>query len=129
MARKGWDQLSAKYRARLERNGISKSGYERGDSIRSARGHAKTPERPGQGSAVQFPDYWRERNRLSREFALKKERLFGDRPRFSGNRSFRNVRQTKVSMAELRWAIAADESELIGAIVSDAKHYAFIGYH
>src|SRR5690606_30124230 len=37
--RKGWDQLSEKYRNRLVRNGISQRDYEQGVSLASARGH------------------------------------------------------------------------------------------
>lgn len=43
--RKGWSELSPSYRARLERNGVTESQYTSGASIRSARGHAVTPER------------------------------------------------------------------------------------
>lgn len=39
MARKGWDQLSAPYRARLERNGITRESHAQGVSLRAARGH------------------------------------------------------------------------------------------
>lgn len=43
-----WDVLDLKYRARLERNGLTRAGYARGDSLKSARGHKpdKTPEHP-----------------------------------------------------------------------------------
>lgn len=36
-----WDSLSPTYRARLERNGISKSAYLSGVSLQKARGQAK----------------------------------------------------------------------------------------
>ena len=39
MARKGWDSLSAKYRARLQKGGISKTKYESGEKLHKARGH------------------------------------------------------------------------------------------
>lgn len=40
MARKGWDELSPSYRKRLERSGIAKSQYERGEGdLSAARGH------------------------------------------------------------------------------------------
>lgn len=42
--RKGWDQLSASYRGRLEKAGTTRSDYERGRSIARARGHGETPE-------------------------------------------------------------------------------------
>lgn len=46
MARKGWNQLSNTYRGRLERAGVSRSVYESGGSLQSARGHGTTPEKP-----------------------------------------------------------------------------------
>lgn len=44
--RKGWDNLSAPYRRRLERRGITRLAYERGDSLTRARGHFITPSTP-----------------------------------------------------------------------------------
>ena len=38
-ARKGWDNLSDKYRDRLLRGGITKQQYEQGTPLASARGH------------------------------------------------------------------------------------------
>jgi hypothetical protein len=52
--RKGWDELvndngeSTAYRRRLERAGITRAAYENGASLKSARGHKHTPERPQQ---------------------------------------------------------------------------------
>jgi len=44
---KSWDNLSADYRDRLSRKGITKAGYESGSqSVTAARGHANTPEHP-----------------------------------------------------------------------------------
>ncbi len=46
MARKGWENLSDSYRARLIRGGVSKSAYESGASLYKARGkHSKGHER------------------------------------------------------------------------------------
>jgi hypothetical protein len=39
VARKGWDRLSADYRARLERHGITRTQYDSGASLQKARGH------------------------------------------------------------------------------------------
>lgn len=47
--RKGWEQLSEGYRARLSRGGISRSEYEGGASLKSARGH-RTPSGIGEKS-------------------------------------------------------------------------------
>lgn len=40
MTRRIWGTLSGSYRERLQRNGISQAAYERGESLKSARGHA-----------------------------------------------------------------------------------------
>lgn len=46
--RKGWDNLSPAYRHRLERSGITRRLYERGEPITRARGHFTSPlKRPG----------------------------------------------------------------------------------
>lgn len=39
MARKAWGDLSANYRRRLERAGITRSKHARGESLTRARGH------------------------------------------------------------------------------------------
>jgi hypothetical protein len=48
MARNAWESLSDSYRKRLTRGGIDRAAYERGDSLKTARGHkaGKTPEHP-----------------------------------------------------------------------------------
>jgi hypothetical protein len=56
--RKGWGQLSEKYRARLTRAGISQSDYERGRSIAHGRGHLETPEH-GKKQAIKHPERYR----------------------------------------------------------------------
>jgi hypothetical protein len=43
-SRKGWHALSPGYRARLEKNGVTKAQYDAGKSIAKARGHSQTPE-------------------------------------------------------------------------------------
>lgn len=45
MARKGWDSLSASYRGRLERKGITRVQYDSGASLQRARGHTREGER------------------------------------------------------------------------------------
>jgi hypothetical protein len=68
-ARKGWDSLSAGYRKRLERSGISKRDYQNGVSLSRARGHEKTPERPERAykgkNAARYGEY-REKRRQKR---------------------------------------------------------------
>lgn len=50
---RNWEALSATYRGRLERGGVTRSAYESGVSLSGARGHAATPERPSR--AVKHP--------------------------------------------------------------------------
>jgi hypothetical protein len=42
--RKGWNQLSQSYRNRLSKGGMTEARYNAGESLKKARGHAKTPE-------------------------------------------------------------------------------------
>lgn len=58
-ARKGWDQLSPAYRRRLGKAGVSERDYASGRSIKAARGHAFTPERPRQAARnpEMYPKY------------------------------------------------------------------------
>jgi len=51
--RKGWDELSEGYRSRLVKGGVSKTDYESGASLKSARGH-KTPTGIGEKSYQQL---------------------------------------------------------------------------
>lgn len=46
--RKGWSKLSASYRGRLERQGITRESYTRGADLRGARGHR--PSAPSQAA-------------------------------------------------------------------------------
>lgn len=54
--RKSWESLSPSYRSRLERSGISAESYSQGVSLKAARGHATTPERPER--AFRHPDVY-----------------------------------------------------------------------
>lgn len=54
--RRTWSALSESYRNRLTRSGITESEFSSGASLRAARGHAATPERPKQ--AFRNPDLY-----------------------------------------------------------------------
>lgn len=128
--RRGWDTLSAAYRGRLERAGITQSDYERGESIRGARGHAQTPERPTQRiTREQFPQYFNNRVRMTRELEAKKERIFGDSVRWTATKSSRAIREHPPSIAELKWALAASDEEIYDAISDNHEQYKFLAYH
>lgn len=54
-----WSGLAAGTQHRYEQAGISRSEYESGASLRSARGHAATPEHPGTGAnRPEFESYY-----------------------------------------------------------------------
>jgi hypothetical protein len=73
MAR-NWAGLSDSTRRRYERAGVSRAAYESGASLRAARGHATTPERPEAGrNRPEFQQYHQVRDDIMR---LKRE-IFG----------------------------------------------------
>lgn len=132
MARKPWAQLTPTYRARLEKAGISQKDFEAGASIKAARGHATTPERPGQYNPQQFPKYAAERQKLNALMQAKKERVFGGSARWGkggAERSMRWLREKPPAIGNLRWAVyKASDEELFDAIREDPKTFTFLGY-
>lgn len=65
-----WNALSPAYRKRLERSGISREQYLRGNKLSAARGHRSTPERPARAAKnpARYKDYLtRLYQRFSRE--------------------------------------------------------------
>jgi hypothetical protein len=139
VARKGWDALSAQYRKRLEKGGISRADYTAGRSLSKARGHAQTPEHPtDKVDKAKYPNYYAKRQQLIRDFQRKKARLWGHledetrslgRTRFNRKNSFDNVRDGRMSNKLLQWALDADEEDLIDALRDDSETFAFVGYH
>lgn len=129
MARKGWDALSPAYRARIEKAGLTRADYEAGTSLTRARGHANTPERPSRYDPAKYQKYAAERRRLTAAVEDRKRELFGDRPRWNKERSDRAIREKPPSLKLLRWALEADENELIDAIRESPETYRFLGYH
>lgn len=71
---RNWDSLSGGYRQRLERAGVNRVQYERGDNLQAARGHSG-----GEGHVTR-KDY------IDRIQAVKVER-YGDKPSFHAARS------------------------------------------
>lgn len=128
MARKGWSSLSAGYKARLEKAGISKTDYERGQSIQAARGHAKTPERPTQKTG-NFPQYQAERARLTRRVVDLKQAYFGTTPVYNPGKAVARFRKEPPSMASLRHWAKLTKEEWIDAIRTDPTAGAYLGYH
>jgi hypothetical protein len=89
MARLGWDAISPAYRGRLTKAGITRADYERGASLTSARGHAKTPERPERAKSKpeRYKEYLAKRARLEKKVKAKKQQMFGSSRKFSKKRS------------------------------------------
>jgi len=129
MARKGWDSLSPGYRARLEKGGVSKSAYDRGESIKSARGHERTPERPSLSNPQQFPQYHSERQRLINAVNARKQELWGTSPKWNPAKAKANLAKYSPPMARLQWALDAEDDDLFDAIHEAPDDYAFLGYH
>jgi len=129
MARKGWDSLSPGYRARIEKAGLTRADYEVGQSLQKARGHANTPEHPRQFDASKYPKYASERRRLTSQVEQKKHRIFSGGPKWNPNKSRAHIRDKPPSMKLLRWAINADEQDILNAIREDPETFYFLGYH
>jgi len=129
MARKGWESLKLDYRKRLERGGISRAAYERGESIKSARGHAQTPERPSLSSPTKYPKYHSERQKLITQVNKKKQDFFGISPKWNPTKAKANLSKYAPPMARLQWALDAEYEEWVDAIREDPEGYAFLGYH
>lgn len=129
MPRKGWSSLSPEYRARLEKNGISKSDYESGASIQSARGHSRTPERPiGSTTNPQFQQYVFERNKLIQRIVQHKEEWFSRKPMYNAIRSGKPYRDNPPTTAQLRqWANMTREEWLDE--IRAGNDLTFFGYH
>lgn len=127
MARKGWNTLSPNYRARLEKNGISRKDYEAGASIQAARGHKDTPERPSQ--AAGFTKYLAERNRMIRRVVDKRQAFFGTSPKYNPLKGSKVFQDNPPSMAQLKYWSNLSEEEWLDAIREDPDSTAYLGYH
>lgn len=127
MARKGWDQLSPGYRARLEKNGVTEAAYNRGESIQAARGHSQTPERPTQ--AAGFQKYLSERTRLVRTVTTRKQHFFGTSPKWNPKRAAAIFAQKPPSMAQLRYWATLSKEDWLDAIREDPTAASYLGYH
>lgn len=125
-----WHQLKPEYRERLERKGITPEAHAAGASLRAARGHEHTPERPGQYNPQQFPSYATERRRLIAQLQAKKERVFGESRRWSKTRSDKWIREKPPPIKQLRWAVnVASDEEILDAIRENSETFTFLGYH
>jgi hypothetical protein len=76
MAR-NWDSLSSSTQHRYSRAGVSRSYYESGGSLKAARGHASTPERPEQ--AARHPERFESYVSLREDIRSLKRQLYGSK--------------------------------------------------
>lgn len=128
MARKGWAQLSADYRKRLEKGGITKTKYEAGESIRAARGHLNTPERPRQ--AKNFPSYQAEQDRLINKIVTKRWAWFSNSSKWNPDKEAARYKSNPPSLKLLRmWANFTKEEWLRAIRRFQPEEIRYLGYH
>lgn len=113
MAR-NWDNLSAGYRQRLERSGVTRGQYESGASLEKARGHKETPEHPERAEAnpQKYQKYLNERKNLVAKIQRAKRDMFSGSPKWNPKGSGRNIRVDAAtgkvrSIQDLRAILAA----------------------
>lgn len=113
-------------------------GTKRGDVLRkAARGHAKTPEHPGQAAKApsRFPEYNQRRAQENQTLLLRKRALFGDRIKYRERSSDRNALSNpqestggKVNRAYVRRFLKMTPDEIALIDWSDDE-WGFLFYH
>lgn len=101
-----WDNLGEAQQRRYERGGISREGYERGDSLKAARGHANTPERPRE--AEKNPERYRDYYAVRNEVRNLKRQMYGGKDTFN-NRLPKGTRAHMETAAQILRAKLAFE--------------------
>ena len=127
-----WAQLKADYRERLIKKGITPEMHAAGASLRAARGHEETPEHPGTYNPNDYQSYNQRRKALLTQLEARKQRLWGDKPRWNAEISQKWPREKPPSLAQLKWAVHdADDDELEDAIreIRDEPSFTYLGYH
>ena len=141
MARKSWQSLSANYRNRLQRAGITQADYESGSSLSKARGHAHTPEHPSDAEKDKnrYKKYRDNRNRLVQMVIERKQRLFGSQTRYNHIHSVSYVKdgvpnlpgfeQTPPSVAELKAAVKKSDDQILNEARNQRPEKSYWWYH
>lgn len=132
--RRGWEQLSDKYRSRLIKGGMTKARYEAGESLKKARGHSKTPE--NKRELEKHPEKFKEYNERQKKYradrkalvervVAKKKRAFEHTLRWNEENSAGFVRNPpymtkkiglevkRATMAQLRKVDAMTDAEFV----------------
>lgn len=74
-----------------------------GATIAEARGHGKTPERPGQGREEErFREYYEKRENLERQVEEKKRQDFEASDKWRSDRSERNLKNHPARIADMQ---------------------------
>jgi len=125
-AKRDWQALSAAYRKRLSRAGITKRQYESGKSLAKARGHGSTPERPERAAKKpeRYSDY------LIRQ-RVREEKRQGANESARLRRELRRVaRAIGVDYEELlQWIAPADRAAFVaGHDIAKAEYDEFGSY-
>jgi hypothetical protein len=129
--RRVWETLSAKYRTRLEKGGITKAKYEAGESLKAARGHATTPEnaREYHKNPERFKEYRQRRKALVDRVVEKKKQAFEWTLRWNEESSKKFVRNpeymAKKHGIEVRRATMAQLRMIDGMTVEQIVDYQY----
>lgn len=129
MARKGWDNLSAAYRDRILKAGMTREDYEAGRSLSKARGHAQTPERPSSFDPKKFPKYASERQRLANDLVAQKKAFFNKRPKWNPIEAKKVIDKQAPPLKKMRKALSWTMEQWLHAIRESPAEWAFLGYH
>jgi hypothetical protein len=131
MARKAWDDLSASYRQRLERGGITPGMHARGESIRSARGHERTPEHPveGMNKPEKFRDWFDERRNLTDRVNDRKQQLFGTLNDRAKRITSEGAKGHYPSLSDLRKVLSMSDAEILDRLHAQDLDFSFLFYH
>lgn len=131
MARKAWDDLSASYRARLERHGITEREHSRGESIKSARGHESTPEHPVQGvrNPGEFADWFNTRRNLVQQVNDRKQQLFGTLNARAKRITNEGAKGNYPSLSNLRKVLEMSDAEILDRLHAQDLDFSFLFYH
>ena len=128
MPRKGWNALSANYRARLQKAGITQADYEAGQSIQKARGHLHTPERPILANPNKHQSYVAERKRLTDRLVQHKQDFFGTSPKWNPTRAVRPFQSAPPPMRLMRKWVTYSKQDWLDAIREEPEYIRFLGY-
>jgi hypothetical protein len=84
-----WSALSSAYRTRLLRAGVTQKQYEAGASLKAARGHKETPERPMEAikQPSKYQKYRAKAKGLAQQIEDRKAALWDSRYKYHNARS------------------------------------------